>query len=73
MQKQKEGVNTLTIQMVLANVNEFLYSNILLALLIGTGIYFTIRTDVYKRQQWTNANLKYYPDEREPKNGPSGE
>ena len=32
--------------------------------------------DVYKRQgnnQWTNANLKYYPDEREPKNGPSGE
>lgn len=44
MQKQKEGVNTLTIQMVLANVNEFLYSNILLALLIGTGIYFTIRT-----------------------------
>ena len=23
--------------------------------------------------QWTNANLKYYPDEREPKNGPSGE
>lgn len=23
--------------------------------------------------QWTNANLKYYPDKREPKNGPSGE
>lgn len=34
----------MTIQTVLANVNEFLYSNILLALLIGTGLYFTIRT-----------------------------
>lgn len=23
--------------------------------------------------QWTNANLKYYPDERERRDGPGGE
>lgn len=23
--------------------------------------------------QWTNANLKYYPDERERKDGPGGD
>lgn len=23
--------------------------------------------------QWTNNHLKYYPDQRTPKNGPSGE
>lgn len=33
-----------TIQELLGLINEFLYSNILIALLVGAGIYFTIRT-----------------------------
>ena len=34
----------ISIQELLGLINEFLYSNILIALLVATGVYFTIRT-----------------------------